>query len=156
MNRLLEDVVILAASRERLWALIDDPAALQRILPGCDELHEEAPGRYRIAMRTKLQFLTLRVQGIAELTEMRPPDHVRLEINGRPMGLAGSFAVSVPIDVFETDDGGTRGVYAVDLQLSGRLASFGAPILRSTVKSQVREMIANLEREMAATPEATA
>jgi carbon monoxide dehydrogenase subunit G len=148
MKRLLEDEVIVAAPRERLWSLIDDVDALRRILPGCEELTEESPRRYAAVMHTKLSFMTLRVTGTATLADMRPPDHLRVEITGRPLGLVGTFTVSVPIDAFETDAGGTRGAYAVDLQLSGRLASFGAPILRSQVKSQVRQMIANLEREL--------
>jgi carbon monoxide dehydrogenase subunit G len=73
---------------------------------------------------------------------------MRIQISGQPLGLVGSFTVSVPVDLSETDDGGTRADYAIDLQLTGRLASFGAPILRSTVKGQVGEMIANLEREL--------
>ena len=149
MKRLLEDEVVVAAPRERLWALLDDVGALKRILPGCEELEEEGEGRYRAVMSTKLPFMTLRVSGTALLDDLRPPDHVRLEISGRPLGLVGGFTVSVPIDVTTTDDGGTRGSYAVDLQLTGRLASFGAPILRAQVKAQVREMIANLERELA-------
>lgn len=149
MKRLLEDDVVVAAPRERLWALLDDVGALKRILPGCEELEEEGERRYRAVMSTKLPFMTLRVSGTALLDDLRPPDHVRLEISGRPLGLVGGFTVSVPIDVTTTDDGGTRGSYAVDLQLTGRLASFGAPILRAQVKAQVREMIANLERELA-------
>ena len=149
MKRLLEDDVVVAAPRERLWALLDDVGALKRILPGCEELEEEGERRYRAVMSTKLPFMTLRVSGTALLDDLRPPDHVRLEISGRPLGLVGGFTVSVPIDVTTTDDGGTRGSYAVDLQLTGRLASFGAPILRAQVKAQVRAMIANLERELA-------
>jgi carbon monoxide dehydrogenase subunit G len=149
VKRLLEDDVVVAAPRERLWALLDDVGALKRILPGCEELEEEGERRYRAVMSTKLPFMTLRVSGTALLDDLRPPDHVRLEISGRPLGLVGGFTVSVPIDVTTTDDGGTRGSYAVDLQLTGRLASFGAPILRAQVKAQVREMIANLERELA-------
>jgi carbon monoxide dehydrogenase subunit G len=149
VRRLLEDDVVVAAPRERLWALLDDVGALKRILPGCEELEEEGERRYRAVMSTKLPFMTLRVSGTALLDDLRPPDHVRLEISGRPLGLVGGFTVSVPIDATTTDDGGTRGSYAVDLQLTGRLASFGAPILRAQVKAQVREMIANLERELA-------
>jgi carbon monoxide dehydrogenase subunit G len=149
VKRLLEDDVVVAAPRERLWALLDDVGALKRILPGCEELEEEGERRYRAVMSTKLPFMTLRVSGTALLDDLRPPDHVRLEISGRPLGLVGGFTVSVPIDVTTTDDGGTRGSYAVDLQLTGRLASFGAPILRAQVKAQVREMIGNLERELA-------
>ncbi|MCC6619193.1 MAG: SRPBCC family protein [Chloroflexi bacterium] len=149
MNRLLADEVVVAAPPERLWSLLDDVNALKRILPGCEELVEEAPGLYRAVMRTKLSFLTLRVAGTARLADIRRPDHFRIEIQGRPMGLVGSFTVSVPVDVLSTDDAGTRGSYAVDMQLTGRLASFGAPILKAQVKSQVREMIGNLERELA-------
>jgi carbon monoxide dehydrogenase subunit G len=153
VKRLLEDEVVVAAPRERLWALLDDVGALKRILPGCEELEEQGERRYRAVMSTKLPFMALRVSGTALLDDLRPPDHVRLEISGRPLGLVGAFTVSVPIDVTTTDDGGTRGTYAVDLQLTGRLASFGAPILRGVVKGQVREMIANLERELASAEE---
>ncbi len=147
MKRLLEEVLVVDAPSDRLWALLHDVDALKRILPGCEELVEFAPDRYRAVMRTKLQFITLRVEGTAELADLHPPDHVRLAISGRPIGLIGSFVVSVPIDVDEID-GKTRGSYAVDLQLTGRLAAFGAPLLRFTVKSQIREMMANLQREL--------
>lgn len=149
MSRLMEDDVTVAAPRDRLWQVIDDPEALKRVLPGCEELEMESPGRYRAVIRTKLPFLTLRAHGTAEVADVQRPGHMRIQITGKPLGLVGSFTVSVPVDLTETDDGGTRADYAIDLQLTGRLASFGAPILRSTVKGQVREMIANLERELA-------
>lgn len=149
MKRLLEDEVVVDAPRDRLWELMDDLPAIQRILPGCQELEELAPNRYRAVMKTKIQFLMLRVEGTCELADLHPPDHVRLVISGRPIGLIGSALVSVPIDVTEVD-GQTHGAYAIDLELTGRLAAFGAPILRATVKAQVLEMLENLRREMEA------
>lgn len=149
MSRLLEDEVVVAAPPERLWQIVDDPAALKRVLPGCEELEAIGADQYRAVMSTRLPFMTLRVRGTAALVDVRRPEHVQIEIAGTPLGLVGSFRVSVPVEVSETVDGGTRAAYAVDLQLTGRLASFGAPILRSTVRGQVREMVANLERELA-------
>lgn len=149
MTLLLEDSLTLSAPRDRVWSVVDDPAALQRVLPGCEELVPEGPGRYRATMRTRLQFMTLRMQGTAELQDVRRPDHLRLEISGRPVGLVGSFVVSVPVDLTETG-AVTSARYSVDLRLTGRLAAFGLPILRSTVKGQVRELVANLERELVA------
>jgi carbon monoxide dehydrogenase subunit G len=77
---------------------------------------------------------------------------------GRPRGLAGSFTVSVPFDLSgvvapSSPAGSSAAVtevsYAVDLQVTGRLASFGAPLLRDTLRRQVAVLLANVDRELA-------
>ena len=42
----------------------------------------------------------------------------------------------------------TEVTYSIDLQVTGRLASFGAPLLRDTLRRQVAELIANVDREL--------
>src|SRR5574337_1735679 len=116
MNHLLDDAVDLDASRERVWRVIDDPVALGRVLPGCEELVPDGPQRYRATMRTRLQFITLRVTGTAEIKDVHRPDHLRLEIAGRALGFAGGLVVSVPIDLEERDVGRTRASYAIEMQ----------------------------------------
>jgi carbon monoxide dehydrogenase subunit G len=49
----------------------------------------------------------------------------------------------------EPHDGSTEVSYDVDLELSGRLATFGAPLLREVMRGQVTELVRNLEREVA-------
>ena len=39
--------------------------------------------------------------------------------------------------------------YAVDLQVTGRLATFGSPLLRETLRRQVAVLLANVDRELA-------
>ena len=39
--------------------------------------------------------------------------------------------------------------YSVDLHVTGRLASFGAPLLRETLRRQVAVLLANVDRELA-------
>ena len=50
-------------------------------------------------LASKLQFLTVRADVDAVFRDADPPRHLRLELAGRPRGLAGSFTVSVPFDL---------------------------------------------------------
>lgn len=147
---LLRETVTFAAPVERLWPLFFDVDALRRSLPGCESLRVAGENVYEGVIVAKVQFVTLRVAATARLLDLDPPRHVRLELTGRPLDLAGSFVVSVPIDLSPAD-GGTRASYSADLQMTGRLAAFGAPLLREAVRRQIAELVRNLERELAPT-----
>ena len=140
----------LSVDRETLWPVFDDAAALARVLPGCEQLEEAAPHVYRGVLASRLQFLTMRADVEARILDIERPDRLRLEIDGRPRGLAGAFRASIPIELRtgDDDDPGTIVHYEVSLTTSGRLAAFGAPILRDTFRRQVAELVANLEREL--------
>ena len=140
---------MVAAPRDRIWPVFEDAATLGRVLPGCEQLEEVGPGTFKGILATRLQFLTIRADVTARLVDLRPPDHLRLELDGRPRGLAGGFRAAIPIDLDE-DPGGTLIGYQVDLTTTGRLASFGAPLMRDAFRRQVATLVANLERELAA------
>jgi carbon monoxide dehydrogenase subunit G len=148
---LAADVVRLSLSRERIWAIFDDVDALARVLPGCEHLAELEPRVYRGIVATRLQFLTVRAEVTARILDAAPPSHLRLDIAGRPLSLAGGFSATIPIDLEDANDpdgGGTVVTYRVDFTTSGRLASFGAPILRDSLRRQIAELVRNLEREV--------
>ena len=147
MSVIAEEQVTVSASRDRIWAVFDDAAALARVLPGCESLEATAPGAFRGVLATKLQFLTIRADVIARILDAEPPDRLRLELEGRPRGLAGGFTASIRIALAEVGPA-TAIQYSVDLATSGRLASFGAPILRDSFRRQVATLVANLEAEL--------
>jgi carbon monoxide dehydrogenase subunit G len=147
MTTLAEEEVVVRADRAAIWAVFGDETLLARVLPGCEILERTGPSTFRGVLATKLQFLTIRADVIATLADLREPDHLELQLDGRPRGLAGGFRSVIPIDL-APDAGGTRIRYRVDLTTSGRLASFGAPILRDSFRRQVATLVANLEREV--------
>ncbi len=133
MTELVRDEVRLRAPRPRIWAIFEDARALARVLPGCESLEQAGPGRYHGVLATKIQFLTLRADVTAELRDPRPPTSLRVELTGRPIGLIGSFRVSIPIELEEASEE-TIVRYRMDVGLTGRLATFGAPLLRETAR----------------------
>ena len=147
MTQLLADRLVLQTPREDLWDILRSPERLARVLPGCEELQAIGPDVYEGMFKTRVQFLTLRAKATARLLDLQPPDRLRLELDGRPLGLAGSFVVSVQLEL-EEDGSGTVVDYAMDLAATGRLASFGTPLLRDTARRQVHELVRNLEREI--------
>lgn len=148
MSTLLAETATLSAPRDRVWQIVIDPAALRRVLPGCESLEQIGDGRYQAVMASRLQFLTLRLAGTCEVITEIPAERFELRIAGKPMGLVGTLSVTVPVVLTDADDASTtHAAYRVDLAMTGRLAAFGAPIVRSTVKEQIRQLIANVEAE---------
>ena len=150
MSVLADETVVVRVARDRIWDTFGDADLLAQVLPGCETLAATGEGTFRGVLATRLQFLTLRADVTATLADPAPPDRLRLELDGRPRGLAGGFRAVIPIDLAE-DAAGTRIHYVVDLTTSGRLATFGAPILRDSFRKQVATLIANLERVQGST-----
>lgn len=149
MTVLSTERVSVGVPRRRLWEVFDDPAALEQVLPGCESLEVAGPGRYHAVLATRLQFLTLRADATASIRDRRPPDELTLVIDGTPRGLAGSFSATIPIRLEEVREDVTNVEYEVELAMTGRLAAFGTPILRDTMRRQVRDLIANVEQLVA-------
>ena len=145
MSLLADETVVVRVRRDRIWDAFGDAELLARVLPGCESLAETGDGAFRGVLATRLQFLTLRADLTATLHDRAYPDRLRLELDGKPRGLAGGFRAAIPIELAEVADG-TRIHYTVELSTSGRLATFGAPILRDSFRKQVVTLIANLER----------
>jgi len=145
MSRLAEETVVVRVPRARIWEAFADADLLGRILPGCEELIATGEGAFRGVLATRLQFLTLRADVTATLADRAFPDRLQLLLDGKPRGLAGGFRAVIPIELTEAGES-SRIHYSVDLTTSGRLATFGAPILRDSFRRQVVTLIANLER----------
>ena len=153
MSEIDRDLVVVRGSPAAIWDVIGDADALQRILPGAESIVATGPATFTGVLAAKIQFLTVRADVRTSFHDQDPPRHLRLQLDGRPRGLAGSFAVSIPFDLAPADGPAGPGTatevsYAVDLQVTGRLAAFGAPLLRDTLRRQIAALVRNLDREL--------
>jgi 2-furoyl-CoA dehydrogenase large subunit len=148
VRRLLSgETIALAVPPERVWPLFDDAVALARVVPGCESLTKTAPGRYRGVLHATVGFVSLRSDVEAAVTDRRPPSEVTLRLEGRPRGLAGSFRAVLPVRL-EAATEGCVATYDLDLEVSGRLATFGALLLRQVMRRQVDQLAANIRQEL--------
>ena len=147
MSVIADERVTVRVPRERIWPVFDDADLLRQVLPGCERLEATGPRSFAGVLATKLQFLTLRADVTAKVVDVAAPDRLRLELDGRPHGLAGGFRAAIPIELGDAGQA-TNVHYQLDLTTTGRLATFGAPILRDTFRKQVATLVANLERTL--------
>jgi carbon monoxide dehydrogenase subunit G len=148
----ISDTATISASSEAIWAILHDAAAMARILPGVESLRPDGPDRFRGVIAAKAGFFTVRADVTASLLDPDPPRHIRLELAGRVRSIGGEFVASVPLDLTPIDGGRTKVDYTVDVQLSGSLERMGGSRVGDGLRSQIADLIRNVEREAAAAP----
>src|SRR6266508_4974063 len=151
MTEPLVERITISGSPEPIWAIIDDPAALGRALPGLESLVHEAADRFRAVIVLKSPFGPIHTDVAAQIQEAEPPRHLRLDLNGRARGLPGSFRVGIPIDLVPADGGLTTVSYSVELAMTGGLAALGSGPIRQALGKAIGELVRNVEREIAPT-----
>jgi 2-furoyl-CoA dehydrogenase large subunit len=135
-----------------VWAFLWDAAALGRVLPGCESIRAERPGRYVLVLAVRTSLLTVRTDATAEIRDAVAPHAAVLTLDGTPRGVGGAFHVEVPLSL--VDEAGSQGMrtrigYDVEVRVSGGLAAFGT-MLREAIEGQVRGLAADIEAEILA------
>src|SRR6187397_2769954 len=89
-----------AASPDRVWNLLMDPAVISSCIPGCDRFDPNGEDRYRARLTVALAAITGTYDGNVTLSEKVPPTSYRLtaEGQGRPGFVSGSAAISLRAD----------------------------------------------------------
>ncbi len=148
MTDLNVDEVVIAGAPEAIWAILDDPLALGRVLPGCESVSTTGSATFQLVLAVKVMFMTVLADVSAAYHELDEPRHLRLAIDGRPRGVSGAFVASIPIDLIAEADR-TRVRFSVDLSVTGAVASFGPDTIRSAMRDMVAQLARNVERELA-------
>ena len=122
----------IAAPRQRVWEGLNDPEILRASIPGCQSLDKVADDRFTATMEVKAGPIGARFKGAVSLTDLDPPNGYTLLLEGSG-GIAGSMKGSAKVHLSDTS-GGTLISYDVEVQVGGRMAQLGGPIIDATAK----------------------
>ena len=136
--------VHMRSSPEVAWSALDEPATLCRALPGCDSVERDGPDRFRAVLRTKVAFMTIRIDVVARYEEVDRPRHLRLVLDGSPRGLSGSFHVEIPIDMLAAE-GGSDVSYAVEVAVEGSLRAVAGPAIADGLRREFAAALLELD-----------
>jgi carbon monoxide dehydrogenase subunit G len=140
--------VELAASRELVWAKLNDPEVLKACIPACEELTRTDENQFQTVAKLKIGPVSARFKGKVTLSDLDPPNGYRIAGEGEG-GVAG-FAKGEATVVLFDHNGGTLLKYEAAAQTGGKLAQLGQRLISGTAKKLADEFFANFARAIQA------
>jgi len=137
---------IIPASREKVWAALNDADVLRACIPGCKELEKKSDTELTATVVAKVGPVKATFKGEVKLKDLNPPQSYKIVGEGKG-GIAG-FAKG-GADVTLTDaEGGTQLDYNVDAKVGGKLAALGSRLIDSTAKKLAGEFFTNFSEHV--------
>ena len=122
----------LPATREIVWAKLNDPDVLKACIPGCEELVLIGDNEFQVVATNKVGPVKARFKGKVRLTDLEPPRGYKITGEGDG-GIAGFARGGAQVALTE-NDGGTLLSYSVDAQIGGKLAQLGQRLVNGAAK----------------------
>ncbi|MGC8522950.1 MAG: SRPBCC family protein [Acidibrevibacterium sp.] len=147
------------ASRETVWAALNDPEVLKAAIPGCESLEKTSETEMKATASVKIGPIAARFTGKVQLSDIDPPNGYT--IGGEGQGGVAGFAKGGAKVRLEPDGDATLLRYEVNAQVGGKIAQLGARLIDATAKSMADQFFNRFTAhltppETAETPEAAA
>ena len=137
----------LPASRESIWPIFFDVARIARLIPGCEQVEEKEPlALYSAVMKQKIGPFKLEVPTEVTVEDVRAPERVRSRARGRDKFTGTTLDVLLDVLLVPAENNGTRLTVDSTLQVAGRLAALGYPV----VKKKTEEIFVEFEKRLRA------
>src|SRR3982075_530968 len=136
--------VQLNATREAVWAKLNDAEVLKACIPGCEQLDKPADTEFEAIAVTKIGPVKAKWKGKVHLTDLDPPNGYK--ISGEGEGGVAGFAKGGAVVALADKDGGTLLSYDVEAQIGGKLAQLGQRLINGSAKKLADEFFSNFAK----------
>jgi 2-furoyl-CoA dehydrogenase large subunit len=129
---------------QQVWNILVDPAALERVIPGCRRLDVVGPNAYRADVEIGVGPVRGRFEANVALSDLVEPETAVLggELTG-PLGSgAGRGVVTLA-----AENGGTCVTYRYEVTVSGKVASVGGRMLDGAARALIGQFFTRLVRQ---------
>jgi 2-furoyl-CoA dehydrogenase large subunit len=136
--------VDIAAPPERVFAVLLDPTALARVIPGCHALVSTGANQYRADVTVGVGLVKARYAARIALSEIDAPRSLRLAGDGQSTLGTGSGSGVVRL---EATASGTRLHYDYAAQVGGKVAAVGSRMLEGAARIVLAQLFEALGRQ---------
>ncbi|MEH6523501.1 CoxG family protein [Sulfitobacter sp.] len=128
----LKDEIVINASKERVYAALNDPEILRQCIPGCEELLQHSDTELEAKIVLKVGPVKARFSGDVQLDRSGAPD--AFSLTGQGNGGAAGHAKGGADVTLVADGDKTILSYDAKAQIGGKLAQLGSRLIQSTAK----------------------
>jgi carbon monoxide dehydrogenase subunit G len=126
------------ASREQVWAALNNPDVLRQCIPGCQSLEMSSPTDMTATVVIKVGPVKATFGGKVTLSDIDPPNGYQISGEGSG-GVAGFAKGGAVVRLEQAGERETVLHYEVNSQIGGKLAQLGARLIDSTAKKLAGE-----------------
>jgi 2-furoyl-CoA dehydrogenase large subunit len=139
-----QGMVEIEATPEAVFAVLMDPVALAKVIPGCNALESIGPHKYRADVTVGVGMIKARFEAKIGLSDIEAPKRLRLAGAGiSPLGSAmGEGLVELTPSAK-----GTSLSYDYEAEVSGKVAAVGARMLEGAAKVVLSQLFEQLGRQ---------
>lgn len=126
-----EKTAEVAAPAERVWQMLLDPQLMGGCVPGVESIEVISDVEYLVNVQVRVAFISARFKVRTTIVEANPPRFLRSEGVGEDSSLTSSLKMSSELFLTEREDGFTSLRMLLDVDLFGRLGTFGLNIIKT-------------------------
>lgn len=142
------------ASRDVVWAALNNPEVLKKCLPGCESVEATTPEEFKVVVVTAIGPLRARFNGVLRMSEINAPESCVMVFEGQ--GGAVGFAKGSATVNLKTVAEGTELNYAAKAQIGGKLAQVGSRLIDSVAKKMSDDFFKAFRKQLAPADEVAA
>jgi 2-furoyl-CoA dehydrogenase large subunit len=133
------------APAQRVWDMLLDPATLQAVIPGCQNVERLSDTHFRADVTLGIGPVKGRYRADVRLSDLDPPRAVTL--GGSAEGALGFGSGEGRITLVPTGNGGTTIRYVYEAAIGGKVASIGGRLLDGAARVIISQFFAALARK---------
>lgn len=138
----------ITASREKVWERLMDPNFVAASGPGVESVEAVDPSHFKVVSGLGVGAVKVRFKLDVELSDVVPPERLRMTARGRAPGSAVDVVSNVRLE--DAGNGRTRLNWAATSTISGTVASVGARLLEGTARRLTEEFWTDFARRVSA------
>ena len=135
----------LAAPRQTVWGVINEPAELAKLMPGVESFEISDDRHWSAKVKVPLGLGGLKMTMNFEKLEEREPEFALMRAKGQGVGALMDMTTSFTLS---EKDAGTSMAWEADVKIAGPVGAMGQRVLQPIVNQQVSQVLEALERRV--------
>ncbi|MDY6973980.1 MAG: SRPBCC domain-containing protein [Thermodesulfobacteriota bacterium] len=135
----IEVQFIVRASVLESWDFLLDPVKISSCIPGCERLEVIDANNYRSIIKVKVGPIPARFKIKSTINEIKRPYSLVSVSKGVDTGKAGFLSMKTMLNLRELSEDRTEITGKSEVNLIGRLSTFGDRIIRAKAKQLIEE-----------------
>lgn len=134
------------SSRQAVWDALNDPAVLEKCIPGCESLRQVGDNKLEAVVMAAIGPVRAKFNSKLSIENLKPPESYTL-VGESKAGAAGFGRGSADVMLSESGSG-TLLAYTADFKVGGKLAQVGSRLVAAATRKTADDFFGAFSREL--------